>query len=275
MFRIMAEFVEGFEALADCNPAVSIFGSARVTPEHPDYQKAEAIARQLAREGFAVITGGGPGIMEAANKGAAAAGGRSVGLNIELPMEQSPNPYSNIRVSFRYFVRKVMFVNRRLRDPARRFRHLDELFESITLIRPRRSPFPWSRRRATGRAGRLDRRRDDGGREDLRGPGILRWSTPRMRRRGHQRILLEVIEVAPRALCRGSGRGFPFPRMFILIGQVLCSIWHGPAVDAGAADGVAPTVCFAASRFGWRCVRQHRRQARRDASIPPPAPAVE
>jgi len=146
LFRIMAEFVEGFEALAECNPAVSMFGSARVTPEHPDYQKAEAIARQLAREGFAVITGGGPGVMEAANKGAAAAGGRSVGLNIELPMEQSPNQYSNIRVSFRYFfVRKMMFVKYAsgfVILPGG-FGTLDELFEAITLVQTEKiRPFP-------------------------------------------------------------------------------------------------------------------------------------
>ncbi len=146
MFRIMAEFVEGFEALADCVPAVSIFGSARATPDHADYQKAEAIARQLAREGFSIITGGGPGVMEAANKGAFEAGGRSVGLNIELPMEQSPNPYSNIRVSFRYFfVRKVMFVKYAsgfVILPGG-FGTLDELFESITLMQTRKiRPFP-------------------------------------------------------------------------------------------------------------------------------------
>ena len=146
MFRIMAEFVDGFEALAECNPAVSIFGSARVPPDHPDYLKAEAIARQLAREGFAIITGGGPGVMEAANKGAFEAGGRSVGLNIELPMEQSPNPYSNIRVSFRYFfVRKVMFVKYAsgfVILPGG-FGTLDELFESITLIQTGKiTPFP-------------------------------------------------------------------------------------------------------------------------------------
>jgi len=146
MFRIMAEFVEGFEALADCSPAVSIFGSARVTPDHADYQKAEQIARQLAREGFAIITGGGPGVMEAANKGAFEAGGRSVGLNIELPMEQSPNSFSNIRVSFRYFfVRKVMFVKYAsgfVILPGG-FGTLDELFEAITLIQTGKiRPFP-------------------------------------------------------------------------------------------------------------------------------------
>jgi hypothetical protein len=146
MFRIMAEFVEGFEALADCNPAVSVFGSARVTPDHGDYQKAEAIARQLAREGFSIITGGGPGVMEAANKGAFEAGGRSVGLNIELPREQSPNPFSNIRVSFRYFFeRKVMFVKYAsgfVILPGG-FGTLDELFESITLIQTGKiRPFP-------------------------------------------------------------------------------------------------------------------------------------
>jgi len=146
MFRIMAEFVEGFEALAECDPAVSIFGSARVTPEDADYQKAESVARQLAREGFSVITGGGPGVMEAANKGAAEAGGRSVGLNIELPMEQSPNSYANIRVTFRYFfVRKVMFVKYAsgfVILPGG-FGTLDELFEAITLIQTGKiRPFP-------------------------------------------------------------------------------------------------------------------------------------
>jgi len=146
MFRIMAEFVDGFETLTTCTPAVSIFGSARVLPDHADYQKAEVIARQLAREGFAIITGGGPGVMEAANKGAFEAGGRSVGLNIELPMEQSPNPYANIKVSFRYFfVRKVMFVKYAsgfVILPGG-FGTLDELFEAITLIQTGKiRPFP-------------------------------------------------------------------------------------------------------------------------------------
>src|SRR5512143_48393 len=146
LFRILAEFVEGFESLADCVPAVSIFGSARVKPGDPDYEIAETIARQLAREGFAIITGGGPGVMEAANKGAAAAGGKSIGLNIELPMEQSPNPFSNIHVSFRYFfVRKVMFVKYAsgfVILPGG-FGTLDELFEAITLIQTEKiRPFP-------------------------------------------------------------------------------------------------------------------------------------
>ena len=146
IFRILAEFVEGFEALAECNPAVSMFGSARATPEDEDYRKAEAIARQLAREGFAIITGGGPGVMEAANRGAAAAGGRSVGLNIELPLEQSPNAFANIRVSFRYFfVRKMMFVKYAsgfVILPGG-FGTLDELFEAITLIQTGKiRPFP-------------------------------------------------------------------------------------------------------------------------------------
>ena len=93
MFHIMAEFVEGFEALAECHPAVTIFGSTRVKPEDEVYQKAERIGQLLAENGFGIITGGGPGVMEAANKGAALAGGKSIGLNIELPLEQTPNPY--------------------------------------------------------------------------------------------------------------------------------------------------------------------------------------
>jgi hypothetical protein len=146
LFRILAEFVEGFEALTDAAPAVSIFGSARVQPEDPDYGTAEAIARQLAREGFTIITGGGPGIMEAANKGAAAGGGRSVGLNIELPMEQGANPFANLKVGFRYFfVRKVMFVKYAsgfVILPGG-FGTLDELFEAITLIQTEKiRPFP-------------------------------------------------------------------------------------------------------------------------------------
>jgi len=146
MFRILAEFVEGFEELGKIYPAVSMFGSARVGPGDPIYQKAEAIARKCAEHGYAVITGGGGGVMEAANKGAAEAGGISVGLNIELPFEQVPNPYANVRMSFRYFfVRKVMFVKyaQAYVILPGGFGTLDELFESITLIQTRKiKPFP-------------------------------------------------------------------------------------------------------------------------------------
>jgi len=146
MFRIMAEFVEGFEALAQCHPAVSIFGSTRVRPEDEVYKKAEQIGRLLAENGFSVITGGGPGVMEAANKGSSSAGGKSIGLNIELPFEQKPNPYANIRLSFRYFfVRKVMFVKYAVAYiilPGG-FGTMDELLESVTLIQTHKiRPFP-------------------------------------------------------------------------------------------------------------------------------------
>ncbi|MFA5531551.1 MAG: LOG family protein, partial [Thiohalomonadaceae bacterium] len=111
IFQIMAEFVEGFERLARIRPSVSIFGSARMKPDHPYYQLTEAIARQLSDAGFSVVSGGGPGIMEAANKGAYAGKSPSVGLNIQLPHEQSGNPYQDISLSFRhFFARKVMFV---------------------------------------------------------------------------------------------------------------------------------------------------------------------
>jgi len=146
MFRIMAEFVDGFEALAKYHPAVSIFGSTRVKPGDEVYQKAEQIGKLLAENGFAVITGGGPGVMEAANKGAFSTGGKSIGLNIELPLEQKPNPYTNITLNFRYFfVRKVMFVKYAVAYiilPGG-FGTLDELLESITLIQTKKiRPFP-------------------------------------------------------------------------------------------------------------------------------------
>jgi uncharacterized protein (TIGR00730 family) len=146
MFRIMAEFVDGFEALAKYHPAVSIFGSTRVKPGDAVYQKAEQIGKLLAENGFAVITGGGPGVMEAANKGAFSAGGKSIGLNIELPLEQKPNPYTNITLNFRYFfVRKVMFVKYAVAYiilPGG-FGTLDELLESMTLIQTKKiRPFP-------------------------------------------------------------------------------------------------------------------------------------
>ena len=135
--RIMAEFVEGFDALAAVGKAVTIFGSARLHEGDPSYAKARELAGLLAKEGFAVITGGGPGIMEAANRGCHEAGGLSIGCNIELPHEQSVNPYVDLGVEFRYFfARKVMFV--KYADgfaifPGG-FGTLDELFESLTLI---------------------------------------------------------------------------------------------------------------------------------------------
>lgn len=146
LFRIMAEFVEGFEALADVYPAVSIFGSSRIVPEDSLYEKARIIARQFAENGFHVITGGGPGLMEAANRGAAEGGALSVGLNIQLPMEQKANPYANVKLDFRYFfIRKVMFVKYAQAYVVLPggFGTLDELFEAITLIQTDRiKPFP-------------------------------------------------------------------------------------------------------------------------------------
>ena len=138
VFRIMSEFVEGFERLSKVGPAVSIFGSARVRPGDPVYALAEDLARRFVKAGFAVITGGGPGVMEAANKGAAEAGGVSIGLNIDLPQEQKPNPYASTLISFRYFfVRRVMFVKYATGGfvalPGG-FGTLDELFEVLTLI---------------------------------------------------------------------------------------------------------------------------------------------
>jgi len=146
IFRIMAEFVEGIDALSKLEQAVTIFGSARVRPGDPYYGKTEQLARKLVENGFSVITGGGPGIMEAANKGAAEAGGQSVGLNIRLPYEQKPNPYANIVLEYKYFfVRKVMFVKYAMAYvilPGG-FGTMDELFEALTLIQTRRiKPFP-------------------------------------------------------------------------------------------------------------------------------------
>ena len=146
IFRVMAEFTEGFEELASVGPAVSIFGSARTSPGDKYYKLAEQTAAELVKAGFGIITGGGGGIMEAANKGAAEAGGRSIGLNIELPMEQLPNDYQNLSLHFRYFfVRKVMFL---------KYAHgfvvfpggygtMDEFFESLVLIQTlKQASFP-------------------------------------------------------------------------------------------------------------------------------------
>lgn len=137
VMRILSEFVEGFDALADVQQAVTIFGSARVSPEHPDYLAAVETARLLGEAGFTIITGGGPGIMEAGNKGARLAGARSIGLNIQLPFEQHVNPYVDLDIEFRYFfVRKTMLVKYAqafVIFPGG-FGTLDELFESMTLI---------------------------------------------------------------------------------------------------------------------------------------------
>jgi uncharacterized protein (TIGR00730 family) len=139
--RIQSEFVEGFGALAELGPAVSVFGSARTRPGSPEYEAGVAIGRALAEAGFSVITGGGPGSMEAANKGAGEAGGVSVGLGIELPFEQGLNPYVDIGVNFRYFfVRKTMFVKYAsgfIVLPGG-FGTLDELFEALTLVQTRK-----------------------------------------------------------------------------------------------------------------------------------------
>ncbi len=147
MFRIMGEFVEGFDSMSAMNlPAVTIYGSARIPEDHPWYRKTEELAAELVRAGFGVVTGGGPGIMEAANKGAYDAGGISVGLNIALPHEQEPNPYVNMSVQFKYFfVRKVMFMKYSMAFICMPggFGSLDELFESLTLIQTQRiKPFP-------------------------------------------------------------------------------------------------------------------------------------
>src|ERR1044071_7011612 len=146
IFRIIAEFVEGFEMLARIPPAVAIFGSARQQPGSVAYTRAQEIASLLGQNGYSVITGGGTGVMEAANRGATEAGATSVGLNIELPLEQKPNIYANKLLNFRYFfVRKVMFVKYSIAFvilPGG-FGTLDELFEAITLIQTRKiKPFP-------------------------------------------------------------------------------------------------------------------------------------
>jgi uncharacterized protein (TIGR00730 family) len=137
VFRIMGEFVQGFEELASITRGIAIFGSARTSPDSPEYKAAQETAALLARAGFAVITGGGPGVMEAANRGAFEAGGISVGCNIELPFEQGANPYQTRSMTFHYFfVRKMMFVKYSLGFiifPGG-FGTLDELFEALTLI---------------------------------------------------------------------------------------------------------------------------------------------
>ncbi len=157
LFRIISEFVEGFEELSDLGPAVSIFGSARSKPSNKYYKKAVTVSRLLAENGYSIITGGGGGIMEAANKGAMAAKdnalkkngkerGKSVGLNINLPMEQAPNEFQDLGLDFRYFfVRKVMFVKYAIGYVCMPggFGTMDEFFEALTLIQTLKIyPFP-------------------------------------------------------------------------------------------------------------------------------------
>ncbi len=142
IFQIMSEFAEGFQQLADLSPSVSIFGSARFKPDHPYYQVSEEISRLLSDSGFAVVSGGGPGVMEAANKGAFAGKSASVGLNIKLPHEQSGNPYQDISLNFKYFfARKVMFVkyaSAYVVMPGG-FGTLDEMAEILTLVQTGKS----------------------------------------------------------------------------------------------------------------------------------------
>ncbi len=146
VLRIMGEFIEGFDTLAPVVKAVTVFGSARIGPDDPQYALAEETLRLLAEQGFGIITGAGPGIMEAANKGARTGGGASIGCNIELPFEQGANPYVDTLINFRYFfVRKTMFVKYSMAFiifPGG-FGTLDELFESLTLIQTGKiSQFP-------------------------------------------------------------------------------------------------------------------------------------
>ncbi len=146
LFRIIGEFVEGFDALSRITPAVTVFGSSQARPGDFAYDMAEAIGREIAKADFTLVTGGGPGAMEAASKGAFEAGGKTVGLNIELPLEQKPNPYTTISLHFHYFfVRKVMLVKYATAFvllPGG-FGTLDELFETLTLIQTHKiRPFP-------------------------------------------------------------------------------------------------------------------------------------
>jgi uncharacterized protein (TIGR00730 family) len=146
LFKILAEFVDGFETLADIYPCVSIFGSARVGPGDETYEKTVEIARKLGQSGYNIITGGGPGIMEAGNKGAKEGGVKSIGLSIELPLEQAANAYVDVDLDFQYFfVRKVMFVKyaQAYVGMPGGFGTLDEIFEALTLIQTKRiKPFP-------------------------------------------------------------------------------------------------------------------------------------
>lgn len=141
IFRIMAEFIEGFEMMHELGPAVSVFGSARTDPDEPEYEMGRKLGASLVEAGFAVITGGGPGLMEAANRGAQEAGGVSIGLNIDLPLEQKPNPYLTDLINFRYFfVRKVMFfkyASAAVILPGG-YGTMDEFNELLTLVQTQR-----------------------------------------------------------------------------------------------------------------------------------------
>lgn len=141
VFRIQSELVEGFETLHELGPAVSIFGSSRLMPGNPYYEDSATLAKMLSDDGFSIITGGGPGVMEAANKGAQLGNAQSVGLNIDFPSEQIQNKYQDIAISFRYFfIRKLMFIKYAIAYiifPGG-FGTLDELFESLTLVQTKR-----------------------------------------------------------------------------------------------------------------------------------------
>jgi uncharacterized protein (TIGR00730 family) len=146
LFHIMAEFVEGFENLSDLQPAITFFGSARCHKGELLYENTYELSKMLAKSGFNIITGGGGGVMEAANKGAKEGGAKSIGINIELPFEQKPNPYSTIKLSFRYFfIRKVMFLKYAMAYIVMPggFGTLDEFSEALTLIQTKKMrPFP-------------------------------------------------------------------------------------------------------------------------------------
>lgn len=141
VFKIMGEFVEGFDVMRKVGPAISVFGSARTAPDDPHYKMGREVGAQLAKRGYAVITGGGPGAMEAGNRGAQEAGGQSIGLNIVLPMEQDPNPYQDVELHFNYFfARKVCFARYALGYVVLPggFGTMDEFFEALTLIQTRK-----------------------------------------------------------------------------------------------------------------------------------------
>lgn len=177
VLRIQAEFVEGFGALAEVPRAVAVFGSARTSVDNPEYQAAKAIGGALARAGFAVITGGGPGAMEAANRGASEAGGYSIGLGIELPFEQSLNEWVDLGINFRYFfARKTMFVkySQAFICLPGGFGTLDELFEALTLVQTRKiTRFPIILFGTRYWAGLVDWLRDSLGNSGKISPGDL------------------------------------------------------------------------------------------------------